>query len=370
MIYRTPPLTIQIRRDLDELDGMRARLVGPERVPPWLGTLRRQARIAAVESSVSIEGYVVPERAAVGIVEDADRIDPTDDDRAAVACYGRGMDHVGVLATDPGFEWNERVILDLHFDVCSFQRDKSPGRWRTEPISVTAPRGGIAYRAPDADDVVPLMAEVVEWLERGSRAEHVVVRAAMAHLHLVSVHPFWDGNGRLARIVQSLVLAREGLVLPELGSIEEYLAAHTSEYYAVLQEVQGGRYQPRRSAIEWVRFCIEAHLAQARDRLRLLAAAGTRWRHLELLVEERGWPDRLVIALEQSLVGGADRQSYEHEADVSPATASNDFRRLRDAGLVVQRGKGPSVRYEAAPILAEQVAAAVGTAALEASGRG
>jgi len=360
MIFRVPHLSGDVRTGLRELEGMRSKLgVEAEAIPRWLGTLRRQMKAAAVESSVSIEGYAVPEYEGAAIVEAADRVDHIDDDRAAVACYARAMDHVGVLALDPVFEWHERVILDLHFDVCSFQRDRSPGLWRTGPISVTAPRGGLAYRAPDADEVVPLMAEVVRWLRSDARGEHVVVRAAMAHLHLVSVHPFRDGNGRLARIVQSLVLARDGLVLPELGSIEEYLAAHTSEYYAVLQEVQGGRYQPRRSAAAWVRFCVEAHLAQARDRLCQLATAAARWGYLEQLVEERGWPDRLVIALEQSLVGGADRSSYEREADVSPATASNDFRRLRDARLVEQRGKGPSVRYEAAGALVEQVAQAV-----------
>ena len=155
------------------------------------------------------------------------------------------------------FEWRDRVILDLHFEACSFQRDKRPGRWRATPIVVTAPEGGVAFQAPDADRVVQLMGEVVEWLREGDLDAHVVVRAAMAHLHTVSVHPFRDGNGRISRIVQSLVLAREGLLSPEFASIEEYLGSHTREYYAVLRSVQGGSYQPERDATEWVAFCVE-----------------------------------------------------------------------------------------------------------------
>src|SRR5579863_9595859 len=58
--------------------------------------------------------------------------------------------------------------------------------------------GRTLYQAPDAEQVPPLMAEVVDWLQDGDRATHVVVRAAMAHLHLVSVHPFRDGNGRIS----------------------------------------------------------------------------------------------------------------------------------------------------------------------------
>lgn len=112
------------------------------------------------------------------------------------------------------FQWLDRV-LDLHFDACYFQRDRSPGHRRTGPIGVTDAGGRRLYEAPAAEDVVPLMSEVVEWLRSGDPETHVVVRAAMAHLHVVSVHPFHDGNGRISRIVQSLVLAREGVLSPE-----------------------------------------------------------------------------------------------------------------------------------------------------------
>jgi hypothetical protein len=67
----------------------------------------------------------------------------------------------------------------------------------------------------------------------------------------------------------------------------------------------------------------------------------------------------VVIALEQSLIGGAERASYSGEADVSSATASSDFRRLVDAGFVAPRGRGRSIRYHASPDVRAQVAAAV-----------
>jgi Fic family protein len=320
-----------------------------------MGSLRREVRASSVESSTSIEGFSVSPEEAVALVNGREAPGRDDEDRQAVACYAQAMDHVGTMAVDPSFRWLDRVILDLHFDACSFQRDKDPGLWRTGPIGVTGPDGSLEYRGPEAERVGKLMSEVIEWLATGDLDADVVVRAAMAHLHVTSVHPFRDGNGRISRIVQSLVLARDGYSSPEFFSIEEYLRGHTQEYYAALRETQGGSYQPERDASGWVAFCVDAHISQAQQRLAQIERAAGRWERLEDLVSKQGWPERLVIALEQSLAGGTERTKYSDEADVSPATASADFRRLLDAGFVEQRGRGPSVSYSASERLREEV---------------
>lgn len=341
MLFQTPRPSKAVRADLAELDRLRERLgsrVGTH--TPWLGELRRHARASTAESSISIEGYTAP------------ATDP--EHRLALDCYARAMDHVGAMAADPNFVWSERAILDLHFDACWFQRGRSPGLYRTGPISVTGPLGGPpAYVGPDPEIAPELMAEAVAWL--GDDDAHPAIRAAMAHLHIVSIHPFRDGNGRIARIVQSLVLALGGDLVPEFASIEEYLGRRTADYDAVLQQVQGGSYRPTRDASPWIRFCVEAHLDQARLRLAQIDDAGRRWRALEQIVEDRGWPDRLAIALEQSLFAGVDRASYIEEADIAAPTASNDLRRLVDADLVVRRGQGRSTRYVASDDLRRRV---------------
>lgn len=360
MIFATPSISPELQERLDELDKLRQAL-GEEVTQParWMGRLRRMLRATSVESSTSIEGYHVSPEDALALVSGEESADPDDQNRMAVACYARAMDHMGVMAGDPVFRWLDRVILDLHFDTCYFQPDKSPGLWRTGPIAVTEGNAGLLYEGPAGSDVRRLMSEVVEWLENGDLDAHVVIRAAMAHLDVVSVHPFRDGNGRISRIVQSLVLAREGLVSPEFASIEEYLGEHTPAYYAALQDAQGGRYQPDRDASGWIAFCVEAHIAQARQRLAQIEDAAARWNYLEQLVEERGWPERFVIALEQSLIGGSDRTSYGEEAGVSAATATADFRRLLDARLVQQKGRGRNIRYHASELFREEVAAAI-----------
>lgn len=352
LLFLTPPISGGLQSQLDELGDLRRALGAEVRTRGrWIGSLRRQVRAGAVRSSTSIEGFTVSPEEALALTSGAAAGD--DEDRQAVACYARAMDHVGTLAVDPAFRWLDRVILDLHFDVCHFQRDRDPGLWRPGPIAVVAGDGSAGYSAPDAEEVPALMDEVVTWLESGDLDADVVVRAAMAHLHVTSVHPFRDGNGRVSRIVQSLVLARDGLAAPEFLSIEEYLGAHTAEYYEALRSTQGGSYQPERDATGWVEFCVEAHIVQVRRRLAQIEQAAARWQALENLLEERGWPERLAIALEQSLLGGTDRGRYGGEAEVSPATASADLRRLLDAGLVEQEGRGRSAAYRASRSLRE-----------------
>jgi Fic family protein len=357
MIYPTPAVTPGLQRRLDALDGLR-RALGHEVNRPlrWMGPLRRSLQASSIESSTSIEGYSVAPEEAVALINGEAAVESDDENRRAVACYARAMDRVGVLARDPAFRWLDRVILDLHFDACHFQADKGPGLWRTGPIGVTGSDGALEFRGPEAEEVPGLMGEVVDWLQEGDLDANVVVRAAMAHLHVTSVHPFRDGNGPISRIVQSLVLAREGLMSPEFSSIEEYLGEHKPAYYAALREAQGGGYRPERDASKWVAFCVDAHIAQAERRLAQMKDAADRWRLLEALVDARGWPERLVIALEQTLMGGTDRGRYGEETGISAATASADLRRLLDSGMVEQRGKARSTRYYASERLRAEAA--------------
>lgn len=344
MLIADPLVSPELAGGLNRLDALHDRLAdetGAHR--RYDGPIRRLALAEAVEASTAIEGYRMPISQAASLLEGRP-LDPASDAQQAVAAYGRAMDHVLVLADDPHFAWDLRLLLDLHFDCCWWQWSRGPGRLRTDPIRVTGAAGATRYAAPPAGMVLSLMGELVDYLARATG--HRVVRAAMAHLHLASIHGFRDGNGRHARIVHSLVLAREGLVSAEYCSIEPYLAAHTSGYYAALEEAQGGAYDRWRVADGWVAFCVRAHVEQAERRLALLKAAGRRWTALEDLARQRGWSDRLVIGLELAVVTGAlTRTAYAREADVSPATASSDLRRLLDAGLVEQQGRGRSTRY-------------------------
>lgn len=346
MLYAAPGIEEELGGLLGEFDDLRGQLShGLDRPRPWSQPLRRQEKADAWASSVRIEGFMVGDSEALEMVAGKARAGKEQPEEMAFQCYAEAMEHVAALAVDPHFEWSRRVVQDLHFEACRFRPKHNPGLIRTTPIAVSAEGGGLAYVAPDADGLDRLMDELAESLAGQTPGTHIAVAAAMAHLNLVSIHPFEDGNGRISRIIQSLVLARDGLLAPEFGSIEPYLAANSRAYYEVLQKVQGGRFDPQRDASPWVEFCLKAHIDQARARLARLDQAAMRWSRLEEIVGGEGWHDRLVIALEQALHGGADRSSYAAEAEVSLPTASQDLRRLLDAGYLRQTGGGRSTAY-------------------------
>ena len=154
-----------MRAQLRELDELRTRLGAEASTSaPWIGRLRRSFKAQTASSSAAIEGFVVTPQEAVDLVDERDARASTED-QLAVAGYARAMDHITTMARDESFSWCERVVLDLHFDACAFQRGKRPGLWRTGPVSVTMPDGeGLAFVGPHHEEVPGLMSEVVAWL--------------------------------------------------------------------------------------------------------------------------------------------------------------------------------------------------------------
>jgi Fic family protein len=347
-IYATPPKSAEILRRLEELDELRRYLAEHlgDSAHPWTGALRRLAAAEATVGSTSIEGYGASIEDTVEILAGRHPAGASDETQRIIAAYAQAMDRVAVLADDRRFQWSAQTMLDLHFLVCHPQPQAGPGRLRDGSVIVTRGLGRDPYRPPASADVPALVNEVAKWLGSGDLSRHPVVRGAMAHLNLVSIHPFRDGNGRLARIVQSLVLAKEGLLRPELVSIEPYLGRHTREYYAVLEQVQGPAFDPHRDASPWVEFCVEAHVFEATQRRRWVEVAYARHDFCEQLAREQAYPERFVIALDQALLGlPLTNADFRREADIAGPTATQDLQRLRRDGWLEQEGGGRSVRY-------------------------
>jgi Fic family protein len=258
----------------------------------------------------------------------------------AVRGYREAMTYILQLSDDAHFTHHEAVLRSLHYMMLGHDLGKHPGRWRPGVIYVRRDATHeIVYEGPDAALVPVLMEELVGSLNAQSTLP-VVVRAALAHLNLVMIHPFSDGNGRMARALQTLVPARDGLLAPAFSSIEEYLGRNTAEYYGVLAEVGRGAWHPEHDALPWIKFCLTAHYRQAETVLRRSQEAGRLWTELEVAVKGRGLQERMILALHDAAFGYRVRNTtYRKAAEVSDAVASRDLGQLVAAGFLVAQGE-------------------------------
>src|SRR2546428_10530636 len=346
-IFAIPAKSRELESRLSKLDELRrylARHLG-ESAQPWTGALRRLAAAEATVGSTSIEGYGTSVEAAFEILAGGHPPQAAEETHRIIAAYGQAMDRVGAPADDSHFLWSRQTVLELHFLIFHPQAEARPGRLRVGCVLVARGPGRDPYRPPESAAVPDLVNELATWLESGDVSRHPVVRAAMAHLNVVSIHPFRDGNGRLARVVQSMVLAKEGLLRPEFVSIEPDLGRHTREYYAVLEEVQGAAFDPTRDVSSWVEFCIDAHVSEAADRRQWVLVAYARHDFCTRVAGEQGYPERFVVALDQALLGlPVTNADYRRAADIASPTAVHDLPRVRRDGLLEQPGGGRAGR--------------------------
>lgn len=348
MLHTVPDLTADDEAVLSAIDeirrSLRHALARPRR---WNGTLRRQARARAVRGSNSIEGISVTEDQALAIVgneEDQVSVDAT---WLAVKGYSDAMTYLQVLA-ETSAALSEADLLALHFMVQGYDLTRSPGQYRRGEVFVHDDDSGRpVYTGPEPDTVPELMTEYLAALaELSASGLHPMVQGAMAHLNLVMIHPFSDGNGRMSRIVQSFMLYREQLSEVQFVSIEEYLGRNTRAYYDVLARTGRGRWSPQRSASEWIEFVLTAHYRQARTVQGRLWSADRVAEQVDDLVEAGLAPHRATPALELAFSGWALRNAtYRELTDVTATTASRDLSALVSAGILQRHGAKKGAWY-------------------------
>ncbi|GLY15937.1 cell division protein Fic [Kineosporia sp. NBRC 101677] len=346
---------LDVLNRIDELrERLRWQLHEPRR---WSGSLRRLSLARAIQGSNSIEGYDarLDDAAAVALGEDP--LDVGEETQRALAGHRDAMTHVLQLRQDEEFEHSTQLIKSLHFMMTSYSLANRPGLWRTGQVYVQKEdTGQIVYEGADPADVPALMRALVTRLneERSADAGHALLYGAMAHLNLVMVHPFKDGNGRMARCLQSLVLARSGLLSPVFLSIEEYLGKNTQDYYEVLARVGQGRWSPEADARPWIRFALLAHLRQAATMLRRVDESAKLWIGMETLAAQHKLPDRCLTALFDAASGLRVRNATYRsslrdsgEDEISFQTASRDLKSMVDAELLVATGERRNRVYTA-----------------------
>ncbi|MEV3963093.1 Fic family protein [Nocardia sp. NPDC050193] len=326
MLFPTPALSGADERLLSEIERMRAELRDhlPEVPAKRLDRLREFLTADAVAASNSIEGFKVATIDVEDLLAGERDVDISEENRAETLAYEQMMTYIQTLHDVEDFAYSKGMLNALHWMLQGHRHSprKPAGQWRRGPVYVTDARDPsiAAYTAPDAEAVPGLMAELVNWLQAAD-GTHPLVRAAMAHLHLVSIHPWADGNGRMSRSLQTLMITREGVLAPEFSSIEAWLGrpGNTWEYYQVLGR-RGSEYLPDQDVSDWIRFNLTAYHQQAQTVHARFVRSGRVREHLLEFAAAESLDERLVTALHDVAMSGRVRRSrYERWAFSRPS---------------------------------------------------
>ncbi|GAA4060952.1 hypothetical protein GCM10022248_30950 [Nonomuraea soli] len=360
MLYRTPILTSEDSRVLLEIKAARRDLHHHALSAPakLIAGLRKFLAADAIAASNSIEGFKVSTIDVEDLMEGERDVDVTDENREETLAYQRMMTYIQSLHDAPDFAYSTGFINALHWMLQGHRHSirKPAGQWRRGPVYVTDARDPsiAAYTAPEASQVPGLMSELTDWLNTDDGTSPLI-RAAMSHLHLVSIHPWADGNGRMSRSLQTLLISRDGTLAPEFSSIEAWLGrpGNTWEYYSVLAR-RGVTYHPDQDVSEWIRFNLTAYHQQAQSVHARLDRSNRVWVLLEEFARHRGLDERVVTALHDVAVSGRVRRSrYEAAEGLSVQQAQRDLRDLVTAQLLTPVGKTRARFYTVGPAFPE-----------------
>ena len=230
------------------------------------------------------------------------------------------------------------------------------GDWRRsdEPMRVVSGPVGretVHFEAPPAARVPGEMGRFLEWYADDPDPEDGLLRAGLAHFWFVTIHPFEDGNGRLARAIADMALARDEGTGLRLYSMSAQIHAERDAYYDILEQTQRGDGELT-GWLTWFAGCLERAVTNSEERLDLVLIKARFWQgHTDVNLSERQRKvvNRMLDAGPGGFEGGLTTRKYVGMTRTSRATAQREIADLVVKGLLVRRpGGGRSTSYEIA----------------------
>lgn len=336
------PEILKLVAEIDEFKGAWRALgrLAPER----LSALRRVAAIESIGSSTRIEGGTLSDREIEHLLSSPDVQALASRDEQEVAGYAAVMETV--FESFDAIDLTENHIRQFHRDLLQFtEKDaRHRGAYKTLPNHLVAfgPDGsnlGTVFETATPFDTPRRMSALVAWTRTQDFVGtlHPLVIIAVFGVVFLEIHPFQDGNGRLSRILTTLLLLRAGYSYVPYGSLESIIEASKDSYYLALRQTQGTLKSQRPNWQPWLLFFLKAlqrqkaHLMTKLEREHLVFGAlpGLSVQLLDLC---RGH-GRLTVA-EASKLTGANRN-----------TVKDHLGRLTKAGHLVRHGAGRGTWY-------------------------
>ena len=269
-IQITPEL-LQLIAEIDEFKGAWRALgtLAPER----LNALRRVATIESIGSSTRIEGSKLSDRDVERLLANLDIKTFASRDEQEVAGYAEVMETVFRAWAD--IPITENHIKQLHRDLLrhSEKDDRHRGEYKKLSNSIAAfdeagRQIGIVFETASPFDTPRLMTELISWLKeaRENGRLHPMLIAAVFIVVFLDIHPFQDGNGRLSRVLTTLILLQAGYAYVPYSSLESVIENSKEGYYLALRQTQSTIRTAAPNWQPWVLFFMRA-LQQQKRRL-------------------------------------------------------------------------------------------------------
>lgn len=260
----TPKFTItpKIAGCLMRIETARQAVRGLPITPSVLATLRETARLFSTHYSTMIEGNRLTQEQVGRVIGEQQHFPGRERDEKEVLGYYAALDKMEQMAAAQSAV-SETQVQMLHALVMADGRMRvKPTPYRDGQNVIRDSRSrGIVYMPPEAKDVPPLMKDIVAWIGASAREElPCPIRAGIAHYQFATIHPYYDGNGRTARLLTTLILHLGGYDLKGLYSLEEYYARDLGAYYEALTIGPSHNYYEGRAEADitpWVAYFCE-----------------------------------------------------------------------------------------------------------------
>ena len=312
--------------------------------PDRLSALRRVATIESIGSSTRIEGSKLSDREVERLLSNLEIKSFETRDEQEVAGYAELMDLVFSSWQDIPF--NENHIKQLHQTLLrhSEKDARHRGQYKTNSNSVAAfdengTQIGIVFETASPFDTPRLMAELVAWVaqERDEAHLHPLLIISIFVVVFLEIHPFQDGNGRLSRVLTTLLLIQAGYAYVPYSSLESVIEVNKEAYYLALRQTQGTIRIDAPNWHPWLVFFLRSLAEQVRrlekkvEREKIVLAAMP---ELSLQIVEFAREHGRVTIGDAIKLTGASRN-----------TLKQHFRNLTECGSLDQHGSGRGVWY-------------------------
>lgn len=225
-------ITPKILKAIASIEISRHAIIDLPITAPMVASLRESARLASTHHSTAIEGNRLSAAEVKEVIRGGGHFPNREKDEREVLNYYKALEHMEVLAKNKSL-LKENDIKLLH--GLSFEGRNKPTPYRDGQNVI---RNGklVVYIPPKAGDVPLLMADLVNWIDSSVKQDvPIPFIAGLAHYQLATIHPYYDGNGRTARLLTTLILHKYGYDLKGIYSLEEYYARNLSVYYKALE---------------------------------------------------------------------------------------------------------------------------------------